>query len=221
MKLHITFPSECNLQNLKILILCACKSGEVLFPTSVAQSLQKLEELEVRECPELKLIIAVCGRERDGCNTREDIVPSQMNSHFLMSSLRKVTIYNCPMLESIFPICYIEGLSGLNLIDIILAHELKYIFGECDHEHHSSHKYQNHIMLPQLEVLNLSFLDSFIGICPKYCHAKWPSHSLRDLVVKYCPKLAMSWIGVMICSEHSQHSRNKVCTILQKCIFQC
>ena len=61
--MHITFPWECNLQNLKMLVLYLCKSGEVLFSTSVAQSLQKLEELVICECLELKLIIAACGRE--------------------------------------------------------------------------------------------------------------------------------------------------------------
>jgi len=202
MKLHVMFPWECNLQNLKILILEYCKFGEVLFSTSVAQSLQKLEELVICECRELKLIIAASGREHDGCNTKEDVVPDQMNSHFLMPSLRKVTIDNCPLLESIFPICYVEGLSRLKSIEITEA--LKY----C----RSSHQYQNHTMLPQLEVLKLSSLDNLIGMCPEYCHAKWPSHSLRHLVVDGCPKLAMSWIVVMIRSDHSQHSRNEVCS---------
>ncbi|XP_039687929.1 probable disease resistance protein At4g27220 [Medicago truncatula] len=151
-KIHITFPRECNLQNLKILILFSCKSGEVLFPTSVAQSLQKLEELRIRECRELKLIIAASGREHDGCNTREDIVPDQMNSHFLMPSLRRVMISDCPLLNT-----------------------------------------QSRIP------------SQFIGICPEYCLAKWPSHSLKALVVNDCPKLALSWIFVMIRSDHSQN----------------
>jgi len=205
MNLRITFPRECNLQNLKILSLEYCKSGEVLFPKSVAQSLQQLEQLKIRNCHELKLIIAASGGEHGCCNPT--------STHFLMPSLREVTILDCPMLESIFPICYVEGLAELKRIHIAKGHELKYIFGECYHEHHSSNLYLNHTMLPQLEVLKLSSLDNLIGMCPEYCHAKWPSHSLRDLVVEDCPKLDMLWIALMIRSGHSQHRLNEVCNI--------
>ena len=205
MNLRITFPRECNLQNLKILSLEYCKSGEVLFPKSVAQSLQQLEQLKIRNCHELKLIVAASGGEHGCCNPT--------STHFLMPSLREVTILDCPMLESIFPICYVEGLAELKRIHIAKGHELKYIFGECDHEHHSSNLYSNHTMLPQLEVLKLSSLDNLVGICPEYCHAKWPSHSLRDLVLEDCSKLDMSWIALMIRSGHSQHRLNEVCDI--------
>ncbi|KAK2441181.1 hypothetical protein P8452_20082 [Trifolium repens] len=44
-KLHIVFPSECKLQNLKILSLSDCMTDEVLFSESVAQSMQQLEQL--------------------------------------------------------------------------------------------------------------------------------------------------------------------------------
>jgi hypothetical protein len=44
-ELHNIFPTECKLQNLKIMSLSYCKSSEVLFPISVAQSLLQLEKL--------------------------------------------------------------------------------------------------------------------------------------------------------------------------------
>jgi Leucine-rich repeat (LRR) protein len=50
MQLHVIFPRECKLQYLKILRLSDCKTNEVLFSASVAQSLQQLEELRICGC---------------------------------------------------------------------------------------------------------------------------------------------------------------------------
>ncbi|XP_058782260.1 probable disease resistance protein At4g27220 [Vicia villosa] len=188
-KLHISFPRECKLRNLKILRLEYCRIDEVLFSASVAQSLHQLEQLKISGCNELKHIIAESGSEYDGCNTSEEKISSSMNSHFLMTNLREVEIFSCGSLESIFPISYVEGLNQLQKLEISLSPKLEYVFGECGHEHHSSYQYKNHIMLPHLESLKLHNLDNFIGMCPEKCEAKWPSQSLRTMTIHDCSKL--------------------------------
>jgi hypothetical protein len=97
-KVHMTFPRQCNLRNLKILSLSYCKTDEVLFSESVAESLQQLEQLTIHECNDLKHIIAPSGSEHGGCSS-EEIIPAQMNSHFFMTNLKNANIYNCLRLE--------------------------------------------------------------------------------------------------------------------------
>ncbi|KAJ1441270.1 P-loop containing nucleoside triphosphate hydrolase [Sesbania bispinosa] len=198
-KLHSIFPSECTLQNLKILVIDRCMSVQALFSTHVAQRLQQLEELTIAYCKELKHIIA-SGRD-------QGIVPAPRNSHFLMPSLKTLCIDSCWKLELVFPICCVEGLAQLQQIQISGAPRLKYVFGECDHDDHSAHQYQNHIMLPHLEVLSLESLENLVGICPENYHAKWSSP--RKLTMKNCQKLATSWIAVMDGSYQRQHHLNE------------
>jgi hypothetical protein len=213
--LHTIFPSECKLQNLKILSLSHCMTDEVLFSESVAQSMQQLEQLRIKYCKELKHIIASSGSNHGGCNTSEEITPAPMNSHILMRKLRDIDIFDCKSLESIFPICYVEGLSQLQNMSIQMAPKLKYVFGECDHECLSSHQNQNHVMLPHLEVLKLRWLDNLVGMCPENCQAKWPSQSLRILDIHRCPKLAIPWFYLKVGYDQSQHHLNEVSTHIE------
>jgi hypothetical protein len=129
------------------------------FSESVAQSMQQLEQLRIKDCKELKHIIASIGSNHGGCNTSEEITPAPMNSHFLMRKLRDIDIFDCKSLESIFPICYVEGLAQSQNVRIHRAYKLEYVFGECDHECLSSHQNQNHVMLPHLELLELNDVD--------------------------------------------------------------
>ncbi|PNX90417.1 disease resistance (CC-NBS-LRR class) family protein, partial [Trifolium pratense] len=167
-------------------------TDEVLFSESVAQSLQQLEQVTIERCDELKHIIASSGSDHGGCNTSEEIVPAPMNSHFLMSKLRNIDILNCKSLESIFPICYVEGLAQLQNMSIEKAPKLEYVFGKCDHENHSSH----HVMLPHLKTLNLISLYNLIGMCPENCQAKWPSQSPTTINIQGCSKLAIPWFNL-------------------------
>jgi hypothetical protein len=209
-KLHIVFPSECKLQNLKILSLSHCKTDEVLFSESVAQSLQQLEEVTIKGCNELKHIITSSGSDHGGCNTSEEIIPAPMI--IFMTNLREVTISRCHRLESIFPIFYVEGLPRLQKMDISHSFKLKYVFGEYDHERLSSYQYQNHVMLPHLEVLELNNVRNLIGICPENCEAKWPPQSPRIINIQRCPKLAIPWFNLKVGYDKSQHHLNEVST---------
>lgn len=197
-KLHNIFPQECNLQNLKILKITNSMFGEALFSISVAQSLQQLEVLEVAQCDELKLIIAI-GSEH-GSNSGNKIFQTDLKgSHFVMSRLKKLQISNCRKLESILPICCVEGLAPLEEIQIIQAPQLKLVFGECDHQNHPSHQYRNKNLHPHLKRLKLTDLDNLIGICPEKNCENWPSSIV--LIVEKCPKLSASWIATLAGSE--------------------
>ncbi|KAK2441172.1 disease resistance protein [Trifolium repens] len=207
--LHIIFPRQCNLQNLKILRLYQCKTDEVLFSESVARSLQQLEELAIGYCINLKHLIASGGCKHGGFNTSEEIIPAPANSHFFMTNLREVEISTCESLESIFPIFYVEGLPRLQKMDISNNLKLKYVFGECDHERLSSYQYQNHVLLPHLEALTLSELPNLTGMCPEHCHAKWPPQSLWKLTLHNCPKFVGPWFNFMVGYDQRTHHLNE------------
>ncbi|GAU44438.1 hypothetical protein TSUD_129320 [Trifolium subterraneum] len=223
-QLYIIFPRQCNLRNLKILSLSYCRTDEVLFSESVAQSLQQLEQLTIKgsqelkhliECPlkKKKHLIAASGSEHDGCSTSEEIVPAPMN---LITNLRDVTIHNCQSLESIFPLCYVEGLPRLQMIKISYSPKLKYVFGKCDHEHLSSHQNLNQVTLPHLEVLKLgSYLNNFSGMCPANYQTNWLSQSLRILTIGTFPNVAIPWFNLNVGYDQRQHPLNEIWS------FQC
>ncbi|GAU42345.1 hypothetical protein TSUD_287790 [Trifolium subterraneum] len=186
------------------------RTDEVLFSESIAQSLQKLEQLTIHGCSELKHIISASGSEHGGCSTSEEIVPAPMNSNFFMTNIRDVNIYDCPRLESIFPLCYVEGVPRLQKMHISLAPNLKYVFGKCDHEHLSSYQNLNNAMLPHLEVLKLVYLENLIGMCPENYQANWPSQSLRILTIQNCRKLAIPWFSLNAGYDQRQHHLNEI-----------
>ncbi|XP_004516857.1 probable disease resistance protein At4g27220 [Cicer arietinum] len=198
-QLQNIFPHECNLQNLTRLQINNCKFGEALFSMPVARSLQQLEELIIEECNELKHIIANA-REQDS-NTRLELVTALplWSSHFVMPKLKKLHISSCRKLVSIFPICCFEVLAFLEEIYIGRAPALELVFGECDHQNHSSHQCQNQNNRLCLKQLTLYDLENLVGICPENNRAKWPS--TKCLTVMECPKLSPSWIATMVSSE--------------------
>ncbi|KAK7304994.1 hypothetical protein VNO77_42891 [Canavalia gladiata] len=179
-KLHIIFPVECNLQNLKTLRICNCMLDEVLFSTSVAQSLQQLEHLVIEGIDGLKHII---GNGRgDGSNTSKEFIPP------LMPNLKMIQISACNELESLLPICCVEGLTQLQMLEIIDVPKLRYVLGECDHMDHSSLQYGNQVFLPCLESLIFYGLENLVDMCPKHYQAKWPP--LTEMIVEDCPNFA-------------------------------
>ncbi|XP_073224379.1 putative disease resistance protein At5g05400 isoform X1 [Cicer arietinum] len=203
-QLHNIFPLECKLHNLKSLNLSYSRSSEVLFPLSVAQSLLQLEKLIVEGCDELKHII-LCDREHD-FNARTEIVQAQRDSHFLMPCLREVKIHDCWKLESIFPICYVEGLSQLQMIDVWNVPQLEYVFDEC---YHAYQPFQDNIFLPNLEVLKLCNLHNLFGMFPlDYSQVGWPYESLRKLTVQHCSRFSRLWLDVMVGSFPIHHLLN-------------
>ncbi|GAU13418.1 hypothetical protein TSUD_127140 [Trifolium subterraneum] len=183
-QLSTLFPRESKLKNLTHLTLIDF-TGETLFSMSVAQSLQQLTELHVHKCVELKHIFASEGE--GGSNEIVPISPQRSSQSTLMPKLKSFDLSKCVKLESAFPNCCVEGFAALESIIISEAPQLKLIFGELDHQNHSSHQCQSiHSHLKHLELNNL---DNLIGICLEGNGARWPS--LSEPLVNNCPKLTV------------------------------
>ncbi|KAK7306875.1 hypothetical protein VNO77_44835 [Canavalia gladiata] len=186
LQLHAIFSVECNLQNLKFLTLKDCMLGEVLFSVSVAQSLQQLRELTIEGIHGLKHIIG--SRRGHGSSTSRGFIQPQ-DSRFLMPNLNEIHVARCNKLESLLPICFVEGLVQLQRISMRSLPELKYVFGECNHTDHSSLQYESQILLSRLENLKLCNLQNLNDMCPGNYPVNWPSALNVDMIVIGCPKL--------------------------------
>jgi hypothetical protein len=90
------------------------------------------------------------------------------------------------------------------------------VFGEYDDEKLSSIQYQNHVMLPHLELLKLSDLDNLIWLYPEnYCQPKGPSQSLGNLTIVECPKVIIPSFNLKVGYDQTQHRPNEVRTFIE------
>ncbi|KAJ1441238.1 Leucine-rich repeat domain superfamily [Sesbania bispinosa] len=171
-QLHSIFPWQCNLRNLKILrIQIEIEGNCTAGEVLFSMSVaQSLQQLEELHIKSCGELkhIIASGREHDS-NTNEEIAPALKNSHLCDAQLEEAN-----------------------------ASKLKYVFGECDCKDHSSHHFENQIMLPCLEEISVHDMENLVGICPENYLAKWPSQ--RTLSVSHCPQLTR-WIPVMAGSK--------------------
>ncbi|XP_061349794.1 disease resistance protein At4g27190-like [Gastrolobium bilobum] len=185
-------------------------------PLHVLHFFQKLEKLSIEWCPLL-----------------QSIFPWQCN----LGNLKILKIKECNSVEVLFSMSVAQSLQHLEELSIKKCYELKHIIaseredgtnpskevvsaltnshfvmpalmkvriGDCDN---TSHQYDNHNMLPRLDILYLDGLENLVGICPKNYLAKWPTQ--RDLTLGHCPKLTASWIAVMDGTEQRQQHLNE------------
>jgi hypothetical protein len=94
-----------------------------IFTLSLAQSLPKLERLEISDCGELKYLI----REEDG---EREIIPESPS----FPELKTIIVYDCGKLEYVFPVSVCPSLLSLEVMWIFYSDNLKQIFynGEGD-----------------------------------------------------------------------------------------
>ncbi|KAJ6950518.1 hypothetical protein NC651_004248 [Populus alba x Populus x berolinensis] len=147
-----------SLQSLVFLKLGSLNKLTFIFTSSLAQSLPKLERLEIRDCGELKHII----KEEDG---EGEIIPESPR----FPKLKKIFIQDCGKLEYVFPVSVSPSLPNLEEMTIDRADNLKQIFysGEGD-----ALPTDAIIKFPRLTRLSLSN-GSFFG--PKNFAAQLPS----------------------------------------------
>jgi hypothetical protein len=115
-----------SLQNLARLELGYLHKLTFIFTAPLAQSLPKLERLNIRKCGELKHII----REEDG---ERKIIPQSPG----FPKLKTIIIEECGKLEYVFPVSVsltLQSLPQLQTLDITACGELKHIIREEDGE---------------------------------------------------------------------------------------
>ncbi|KAL2317351.1 hypothetical protein Fmac_031227 [Flemingia macrophylla] len=160
--------SRCSLKNLREFGLGNCPKLASLFMSSIAQTLEKLEVLNIHDCSELKHII-------------EEV--EEGNADYF-PKLRSLDIRNCKELEYIFPVSFTRGLAKLEKVNIRDNCNLKYVFGN-EREHH----HQTHIQITLLSLyrLHLHSLPNLIYLWPYYCSSSLPN--LKVLEYTDCPRL--------------------------------
>jgi hypothetical protein len=126
-----------------------------IFTPSLAQSLPKLERLDIRNCGELKHII----REESPC----------------FPQLKNINISYCDKLEYVFPVSVSPSLPNLEEMGIFEAHNLKQIFYSVEGEALTRYAI---IKFPKLRRLSLSN-GSFFG--PKNFAAQLPSLQILQI----------------------------------------
>jgi hypothetical protein len=152
-----------NLQSLTLLDLCSLDKLTFIFTASLAQSLPKLERLDISDCGELKHII----REEDG---KKEIIPESPG----FPKLKNIFIEDCGKLEYVLPVSVSPSLLNLEEMRIFKAHNLKQIFYSVE-----DCLYRDAIIkFPKLRRLSLSNC-SFFG--PKNFAAQLPSLQILEI----------------------------------------
>jgi hypothetical protein len=133
-----------------------------IFTPSLAQSLPRLEKLEIRNCLELKHVL----REEDD---EWEIIPESLG----VPKLKTLYIFACAELEYVFPVTVSPSLQNLEEIRIDNANNLKQIFySEGD---------ARIITFPQLRELILWSESNYSFFGPKNFAAQLPS--LQNLTI--------------------------------------
>jgi hypothetical protein len=158
-----------SLQSLARLELGYLDKLTFIFTPSLAQSLLKLEKLEIEKCGELKHII----REEDG---DRDIIPESPR----FPKLKTLIVSGCGKLEYVFPVSVSvsPSLPNLEKMTISDADNLKQMFysGEGD-----TLTTDGIIKFPQLSELDLSSRSNYSFFGPKNFAAQLPS--LKSLTI--------------------------------------
>ncbi|KAI4357312.1 hypothetical protein L6164_001269 [Bauhinia variegata] len=183
---------------IKQMFINGCPKLKSLFTVLVASTMM-LEQLDIQNCDGLKQIIT------DG----EDY-QNHRNDSYIFPKLKRVYVYNCSLLEFIFPAYFSGNLLHLSSVSILFTPMLKYVFGQYHHEHDSSHLNNNQdvqIDLPALESLDLLYLPKIISICQNNFHATWPR--LKYLFLDDCPSSSITSISDFMGHYNTRQLDNK------------
>ena len=156
-----------SLQSLVFLKLGSLDKLTFIFTPSLAQSLPKLERLEISGCGELKHII----REEDG---EREIIPESP----CFPQLKTLRISGCGKLEYVFTVSVSPSLLNLEKMTIDRADNLKQIFygGEGD-----ALPRDGIIKFPRLRELSLRFRSNYSFFGPTNFDAQLP---LQELTIE-------------------------------------
>ncbi|XP_022735537.1 probable disease resistance protein At4g27220 [Durio zibethinus] len=166
-----------NLQSLKTMRIWECAKLAYLFSTPLAQSLEHLEELEIKDCGFLEHVIF-------GEAENEDQIVSNVDGYpFRWPKLRTLKIINCGRLNYVFPITLAQGLPYLESVEITDCSQLKQVFNMTKDK--GGRPLQD-IVLQRLQFLRLKNLEKLSSFCPENFVM---SLSLKMFEVFSCPQL--------------------------------
>ncbi|KAI4316042.1 hypothetical protein L6164_024060 [Bauhinia variegata] len=175
---------------------------------------QKLEELHISECNQLKHLIAnepreivsdvklekisiyYCSRLKhlianDAEKINSDSTQSR-SSNSIFPKVKVISIFYCSQLEYLMPVSFAEGLVELEKLEIEGCSQLKYAFGQSNYKLEDESTNQNlnkpnSMKLHALKVLRLASLQKIVSICSESYYLVCPS--MDSLKLQNCAQL--------------------------------
>lgn len=180
-----------------------CSNFISLFTPPLASATTMLEFLTIRECHNLKCIVAEEGdHAQDHVNYNSIIFPN----------LKVLNVVECQALEFLLPARCLRFLVHLKSLNVIKAPKLKYVFGTSHCDDNLSHQNQNvrtdQLDLPALEALGLVGVPNLVGVCPRNYYVR--GLSLKSIVLNTGPQFVIrSLTDFMVCWCETQDSTTK------------
>ncbi|KAA3467805.1 disease resistance protein [Gossypium australe] len=167
-------PHSFTLKSLTVVEIDQCRNLKSLFSPSLIQSLELLEQIQIRRCPKLETLFNV-----------GEIESKTSSLPLCLPKLKTLCIICCSKLEYVVPINLAQGLPALAVLSVSYCDELKQVFGMPNEQdgvqHHDS------LLLSSLQGLKLSCLTNLTSFAPQNYVVKAPS--LKILEVNDCPKV--------------------------------
>ncbi|PPR80323.1 hypothetical protein GOBAR_AA40391 [Gossypium barbadense] len=168
-------PPQGFLKNLKHLEVRDCYENlKSIFSPSLIQSLELLEQLKIRCCPNLETLF------NDG-----EIESKTSSLPLCLPKLKTLCIICCLKLEYVVPINLAQGLPALALLSVSYCDELKQVFGMPNEQDGVQH--HDRLLLSSLQDLQLICLTNLTSFVPQNYVVKAPS--FKRLEVNDCPKV--------------------------------
>lgn len=149
-----------------------CSKLAYLFPVNLAQTLVHLQVLQIRECDSLKCVI---NEEADNIEGADYLL--------CWPKLKALQIWNCKILNYVFPVTLGQGLLNLEFVEIFDCPQLKQLF-EMKNEKDGRRK--RDILLQGLQVIRLVNLENLSRLCPE--NFVMSLQSLKEFKVQNCPQ---------------------------------
>ena len=163
-----TKQSLASLQNLTVVEIIECGPLRYLFPHSIAQSLQQLEFLKIKECRLLERIVAKA----------EEGEPMDCAQSVGFPNLKVVQVEGCRNLTSLLSVTNMRSLQQLNKITIIKCELLVEIIS---HVQEGEGRDDDEILLPKVNSFEVRDMPGLKRLCSESFSLNLPA--LKDLVV--------------------------------------
>ncbi|KAB2095553.1 hypothetical protein ES319_A01G045700v1 [Gossypium barbadense] len=167
-------PHSFTLKSLTVVDIDQCRNLKSIFSPSLIQSLELLEQLKIRCCPNLETLF------NDG-----EIESKTSSLPLCLPKLKTLCIICCLKLEYVVPINLAQGLPALALLSVSYCDELKQVFGMPNEQDGVQH--HDRLLLSSLQDLQLICLTNLTSFVPQNYVVKAPS--FKRLEVNDCPKV--------------------------------